>query len=76
MCGCVTVRRVVTASDVTAAEAHPQVHPNAADAKAILAASGARSHIVDLIQMRALPFGVHALTASASRSLSSVSVSA
>ena len=41
--GRVLVGRLVTAPDVPALQAQPQVHPRAADAQAVLAAGAARA---------------------------------
>src|SRR5947209_7376745 len=46
-------RRVVTAPDVAAALAHPQVHPVAAGLQALLAAGAARRDLADLIEVGA-----------------------
>ncbi len=54
VCGGVPVRRGVTASHMTAAAAHPQMHPRASDRQAVLAPDdllGPRDE--DLLEMRA-----------------------
>src|SRR2546423_2956376 len=51
--GGVPVGRVVTAADVATRHAHPQVHPLAADAQAVLAPGAARGDVDDLVEVRA-----------------------
>jgi hypothetical protein len=53
--GRVFARRVVAAADMPAGKAEPEVDPPAVGFQAFLAALwGAGSHVVDLIEMRAL----------------------
>jgi hypothetical protein len=51
--GCVSMLRIVAATDVAAAQADPQLVPGATDPQAILATVGARRHVADLVEMRA-----------------------
>ena len=51
--GGVPIRRRVAAAHVSARQADPQVHPLAADAKAVFTAVGARVHGMYLIQVSA-----------------------
>ena len=49
----VLVRRAVTAADVTARHAEPEVHPRPAHPQAVLAPVGARFDLADLVEMAA-----------------------
>src|SRR5579859_6455824 len=64
MLGGVTVLRVVAASDVTARQAQPEMHPGVAHLQALLAPFARRGHVVYLILMRA---GRHTASGNVSR---------
>jgi hypothetical protein len=58
--GRVLAGRVVTAADMPARLAHPQVNPYPTCLQALFAAGTTRRDVADLIEVRALAHGVHA----------------
>src|SRR5437016_2819427 len=72
--GGVPVRRVVTAADVATRHAHPEVHPLAPDAQAVLAPVATRSHVADLVEVSAGLVHAHARRARANRKKTSGAV--